>query len=181
WNGNRLDQVLDLIAANECTGAVAVPAQLARLIQAAEFRRYDLGSLRVVTNSGAKLPRSVAESVERLFGCTVQTIYGTSEAGATAMTRVTDSDEQRRNTVGRPLDGQEVRILDTEGGDVAPGEAGEVCWRGANKSYGFLNDADGTSKVWDEEGLLHSGDLGRIDAGGYLHIVGRKKDMIIRG
>jgi len=56
-----------------------------------------------------------------------------------------------------------------------------VCWRGANKSYGFLNDPEGTRKAWDEQGLLHSGDLGRIDDEGYLHIVGRKKDMIIRG
>jgi non-ribosomal peptide synthetase component E (peptide arylation enzyme) len=181
WNSNRLDQALELIAANACTVAVVVPAQLARLVQAADLHRYDLGPLRVVTNSGAKLPRSVAESVERLFGCTVQTIYGTSEAGATAMTRVDDTDAQRRNTVGQPLDGQEVRLLDAEGRDVSPGEVGEVCWRGANKSYGFLNDAEGTAKVWDADGLLHSGDLGRLEADGYLQIVGRKKDMIIRG
>jgi len=87
--------------------------QLAKLVQAADLHHHDLRALRVVTNSGAKLPSSVAESMERLFGCTIQSIYGTSEAGATAMTRVDDAVEKRRSTVGRPLDGQEVRILDS--------------------------------------------------------------------
>ncbi len=167
WNGKRLDEVLELIAHNGCTLAVAVPAQLAKLVQAQDIGAHDLSKLRVVTNSGAKLPPSVAEAVERLFDCTVQVIYGTSEAGATAMTRVDDSAEQRRATVGRPLDGQEVRILGDDGLPVVSGAPGEVCWRGANKSYGFLNDPDSTRRVWDDEG--------------YLHIVGRKKDMIIRG
>jgi non-ribosomal peptide synthetase component E (peptide arylation enzyme) len=181
WSGSRVDEALALIHRNACTLAVAVPAQLAQLVQSPHLDRYDLRSLRVVTNSGAKLPPSVAEALERLLGCTVQSIYGTSEAGATAMTRVDDPAERRRGTVGRPLDGQEVRILDAEGREVATGELGEVCWRGPNKSYGFLNDFEGTRKVWDDEGLLHSGDLGRIDDEGYLHIVGRKKDMIVRG
>jgi non-ribosomal peptide synthetase component E (peptide arylation enzyme) len=181
WSGHRLDEVFELMERNACTVAVAVPAQLAKLVQAADLHKYDLRSLRVVTNSGAKLPPSVAESVERLFGCTVQSIYGTSEAGATAMTWVDDPAARRRSTAGRRLDGQEIRILDADGSLVAPGGVGEVCWRGANKSYGFLNDPEGTAKVWDAEGFLHSGDLGRVDEDGYLHIVGRKKDMIIRG
>ncbi len=181
WNGKRLDEVLELVAHNGCTLAVAVPAQLAKLVQAQDIAAHDLSTLRVVTNSGAKLPPSVADAVERLFNCTVQVIYGTSEAGATAMTRVDDSTQQRRASVGRPLDGQEVRILGDDGLPVVPGAPGEVCWRGANKSYGFLNDPNSTRRVWDDEGFLHSGDLGRIDEQGYLHIVGRKKDMIIRG
>jgi non-ribosomal peptide synthetase component E (peptide arylation enzyme) len=181
WNGNRLDLVLETIERHACTLAVAVPAQLARLAQVGNVEKYDLRSLRVVTNAGAKLPASVAESIERRFGCTVQSIYGTSEAGASAMTSVDDPAHKRRSTVGRPLAGTEIRILGADGADVPPGEAGEVCWRGANKSYGFLHDPEGTRKVWDDEGLLHSGDLGRIDEDGYLQIVGRKKDMIIRG
>jgi non-ribosomal peptide synthetase component E (peptide arylation enzyme) len=97
------------------------------------------------------------------------------------MTSIGDPDEKRRNTVGRPLAGQQVRLLDDDGCEVGAGGIGEVCWRGANKSFGFLNDFEGTAKVWDAEGWMHSGDLGRIDEQGYLSIVGRKKDMIIRG
>jgi acyl-CoA synthetase (AMP-forming)/AMP-acid ligase II len=181
WSGHHLDQALELLEKHACTVAVAVPAQLAKLVQAPAIENYDFSALRVITNSGAKLPPSVAEAAEHLFGCKVQGIYGTSEAGATAMTRVTDPVEKRRSTVGLPLQGQEVRILAADGTVLGAGEAGEVCWRGANKSYGFLNDPDGSRKVWGEEGWLHSGDLGCLDTDGYLQIVGRKKDMIVRG
>jgi non-ribosomal peptide synthetase component E (peptide arylation enzyme) len=186
WSGSNLDAPLALIEKHRCTLAVVVPAQLAMLVGAPQLARYDVTSIRVITNAGAKLAPSVAESAERLFGhsslgCKVQSIYGTSEAGATAMTRVDDADEKRRATVGLPLDGQDVLILDEAGALVPSGAIGEVCWRGPNKSYGFLNDPDGSAKVWDEAGLLYSGDLGLIDAEGYLNIVGRKKDMIIRG
>jgi non-ribosomal peptide synthetase component E (peptide arylation enzyme) len=158
-----------------------VPAQLVRLVPAATQSARPVPRLRVITNAGAKLPPSVAEAAEHMFGCKVQSIYGTSEAGATSMTSIHDPDLKRRTTVGRPLMGQEVRIAAEDGSSRPDGEAGEVCWRGANKSYGFLNDAAGTAKVWDTDGWLHSGDLGLIDADGYLQIVGRKKDMIIRG
>jgi acyl-CoA synthetase (AMP-forming)/AMP-acid ligase II len=181
WSGQKIDQALDLLERHACTVAVAVPAQLAKLVQAPGLENYNFGALRVITNSGAKLPPSVAEAAERLFGCKVQGIYGTSEAGATAMTRIDDAVEKRRATVGLPLEGQEVQILADDGAVLGAGEVGEVCWRGANKSYGFLNDPEGSRKVWGEEGWLQSGDLGCLDADGYLHIVGRKKDMIIRG
>jgi len=181
WNAQRLDLVLELMARHRSSTAVMVPAQLAKLVQASELERHDLSRLRVITNAGAKLPESVAEAAERRFGCKVQGVYGISEAGATAMTRLDDSDVKRRTTVGRPLDGQELRILGADEAPLAAGEVGEVCWRGANKSYGFLNDAQGTSRLWDRDGFVRSGDLGRIDRDGYLQIVGRKKDMIIRG
>jgi non-ribosomal peptide synthetase component E (peptide arylation enzyme) len=181
WNGQRLDVAFDLITRHACTVAVVVPAQLAMLVQAPAAADFTTGTLRVVTNAGAKLPAAVVDAAERLFGCKVQGIYGTSEAGATAMTRLDDANEKRRSTVGRSMAGQEVAIFSDVGLRVAPGETGEVCWRGTNKSYGFLNDPAATSRVWDDEGFLHSGDLGHFDEEGYLQIVGRKKDMIIRG
>jgi acyl-CoA synthetase (AMP-forming)/AMP-acid ligase II len=72
-------------------------------------------------------------------------------------------------------------VRDDAGNPVGKNAVGEVCWRGANKTYGFLNDPEGTEAVWDASGWLNSGDLGTIDDEGYLRIVGRKKDMIIRG
>lgn len=181
WSGGEVDGVLDLIESHRCSIVVAVPAQLAKLIQASSLAGRDFSALRVITYSGAKLPASVAADVERLFGCIVQGIYGSSEAGATAMTRIDDPQDKRLHSVGRPVPDQEVRIVAEDGSSVAPREVGEVCWRGPNKSYGFLNDHEGSAQIWDAEGLMHSGDLGRIDEAGYLHIVGRKKDMIIRG
>lgn len=181
WNGANVEAALDLLERNACTIAVAVPAQLVKLVNVASTAKRKLRKLRVITNSGAKLPASVAEAAEHLFLCKVQSIYGSSEAGATAMTSITDSDSKRRNTVGRPLLGQQVKLIDDDGNEVGQGNPGEVCWRGANKSYGFLNDAEATARTWDAEGWMHSGDLGVLDGEGYLSIVGRKKDMIIRG
>src|SRR5258708_5366172 len=97
------------------------------------------------------------------------------------MTAVSDPQEKRLHTAGRALLGQELVIKDEAGNPVGRNQVGEVCWRGANKSFGFLNDPEGTSAVWDHAGWLNSGDLGTIDDEGYLRIVGRKKDMIIRG
>jgi non-ribosomal peptide synthetase component E (peptide arylation enzyme) len=181
WSGSNVQAALDLLVDNACTIAVAVPAQLVKLVNAAASTDRELCKLRVITNSGAKLPASVAEAAERLFSCKVQSIYGSSEAGATAMTSISDPDDKRRRTVGRPLAGQQVRLIADDSAEVAPGAVGEVCWRGANKSFGFLNDFEATAQVWDAEGWMHSGDLGQIDEDGYLSIVGRKKDMIIRG
>ncbi|MGI4815441.1 MAG: class I adenylate-forming enzyme family protein [Janthinobacterium lividum] len=181
WSAAQMSEPLELIKRYGCTVAVVVPAQLAKLVQEATRHDYGITTLRVITNAGAKLPASVAEAAEQVFGCKVQSIYGTSEAGATAMTRVDDADSKRRGTVGQPLAGQEVKIIDDAGTALRIGEIGEVCWRGSNKSYGFLNDAENTLRVWGTHGWLHSGDLGFIDAAGYLNIAGRKKDMIIRG
>ena len=181
WNGSRVDQALRFLERYACTTAVVVPAQLTKLVHAAAAGPHNIKTLRVITNSGAKLPPSVAEAGERVFGCRVQGIYGTSEAGATAMTRLDDADDKRRTSVGRILEGQEVRIWSDHGQVLASGEVGEVCWRGTNKSFGFLNDLEGTRQAWAEGGWLHSGDLGYLDSDGYLFIVGRKKDMIIRG
>jgi non-ribosomal peptide synthetase component E (peptide arylation enzyme) len=181
WSADRIDEAIRLIQNHACTYAVAVPAQLAKIVQLEGLSSFDLSHLKLITYAGAKLPPSVAEATEKLLGCVVQSSYGTSEAGSTTMTRADDPPESRHYSVGRPLRGQAVSILDTAGRPVSAGQAGEVCWRGPNKSYGFLNDPDGTRNVWDAEGLFHSGDLGRFDESGNLHITGRIKDMIIRG
>ncbi len=181
WSGSRIDEVLELLEKNGCTSATVVPAQLAKIVQHAGIKKHDLSKLRVITNAGAKLLPSVALDAEQLLACIVQSCYGTSEAGATTMTCVVDSATKRHTTVGKPVQGQQVFILNGKGESTAQGVVGEVCWKGANKSFGFLNDDVATRKVWDSEGLFHSGDLGKMDDEGYLHIVGRKKDMIIRG
>jgi acyl-CoA synthetase (AMP-forming)/AMP-acid ligase II len=164
-----------------CTYAVVIPTQLTKLIAVPDLGNFDLSRLRLITNSGAKLPAPVAERAEALFNAKIQSIYGCSEAGAATMTSVRDPRDKRINTAGRALLGQELVVRDDAGNPVGKNAVGEVCWRGANKTYGFLNDPEGTEAVWDASGWLNSGDLGTIDDEGYLRIVGRKKDMIIRG
>jgi acyl-CoA synthetase (AMP-forming)/AMP-acid ligase II len=181
WKGSNPEEALHLIEQHGCTYAVVVPAQLAKLIAIPDVNKYDLRHLRLITNSGAKLPAPVAEAAESLFHSKIQSVYGCSEAGAATMTSVSDPPEKRFHTAGRALLGQELVIKDEAGNPVERNQIGEVCWRGANKTFGFLNDPESTSTVWDAAGWLNSGDLGTMDNEGYLRIVGRKKDMIIRG
>jgi non-ribosomal peptide synthetase component E (peptide arylation enzyme) len=181
WKGSNPEEALHLIEQHGCTYAVVVPTQLAKLIAIPDVHKYDLRHLRLITNSGAKLPAPVAEAAESLFHSKIQSVYGCSEAGAATMTAVSDPPEKRFHTAGRALLGQELVIKDEAGNPVERNHIGEVCWRGAHKTFGFLNDPESTRTVWDAAGWLNSGDLGTIDDDGYLRIVGRKKDMIIRG
>jgi len=180
WNGKHPEESFALIEKHRCTFAVVIPTQLVKMIRSPLVGKYDLSSLRFISNAGAKLRPSDAETAEKIFGCPVQTVYGATDSGVPTMTRTIDPAKKRR-TAGRVLPGEELKIL-REDGSLAPvGEAGEVLWRGANSSYGYLTGNSEIDKAWDSEGWYHSGDLGTLDADGYLTIVGRKKDMIIRG
>lgn len=181
WDGNNPEKALALIAEHGCTGAIVIPTQLAKLMASGQLEKFDLSRLRFITYAGAKLSEAMAEKAENLLNCRIQTVYGATDGGVPTMTSIDDPEDKRFGTVGRQLPGQELRILDDGGMQLGPGEPGEVCWRGANKSFGYLNDPEGTESVWSEEGFYHSGDIGVIDKEGYLRIVGRKKDMIIRG
>jgi hypothetical protein len=111
----------------------------------------------------------------------VQAVYGASDGGVPVMTRTTDPTEKRRTTVGRPVPLTDLRILDADLNDAAPGEPGEVVWRSPTKSHGYLNDPARTEEMFWSEGYYRSGDIGVVDSDGYLRIVGRAKDVIIRG
>jgi non-ribosomal peptide synthetase component E (peptide arylation enzyme) len=171
---------LALIAGERCTYVTAVPTQLIDLLEVA-VEEADLSSLTRVNNAGAPLPAAVAEQVEARMGCRVQTIYGATDGGVPTMTAVTDSEAQRWTSVGRVQPGQEVRLTGPDGATVGAGETGEIWWRGATKSYGYLNQPYYDAAAFTADGWFRSGDLGTIDADGFLHIVGRCKDMILRG
>lgn len=180
WDGNNPGFALDLMVEHAATYVVLIPTQLVKLVSAQREQPRRIPSLRFISNAGAKLADSVAEEAEQLFNCVIQTIYGATDGGVPVMTS-TDDPTQKRRTAGKLLEGAEMRLLRDDGSDAAAGEPGEVVWRGANGGFGYLNDPEGTATVWDEEGWYHSGDMGMLDADGYLFIVGRKKDMIIRG
>ena len=179
WNGSDPGEALRLIAAHQCTYAVVIPTQLVKMVQCASAQPIDCSSLRFITYAGARLSDSIAAEAERLFGCPVQCVYGASDAGVPTMVTLRDAPEKRR-TSGRVLAHEEVKLIDADGAEVKRGDAGEVCWRGANSGYGYLNDhkSEASGK---HDGWHHSGDIGRFDDEGFLSIVGRKKDMIIRG
>lgn len=170
---------LDLLARERCTYATAIPTQLVMLLDL-DLEAVDLSAFTRFNNAGAPLPPLVAEEIERRMGCRVQNVYGTTDGGVPTMTTIADSDWARWNTVGKVCTGEEIELRAPDGTVVASGETGEVFWRGANKTWGYLNQPDYDDTNWDPQGWYRSGDLGCFEDG-YLRIVGRAKDMILRG
>lgn len=170
---------LDLIVTEGATYATAIPTQMVMLLPLA-LESADLSRFTRFNNAGAPLPASTARELEERMGCRVQSIYGSTDGGVPVMTSVDDDDEVRRTTVGAICAGVDVRLVGADGAALAAGEAGEVCWRDA-KSYGYLNQPDYDAVAFDAERWFHSGDVGRFDERGNLRIVGRIKDMILRG
>lgn len=175
-------QALALLQQHRCSYAVAIPAQMTKLVPALE----QLGAacpptLRCFTNAGAPLSLATAQKVEHFLACRVQSIYGSTDGGVPTMTDLDDPDDKRLRTVGRVVPYADLSILDEAGHLLGPGLSGEVIWRGADKSWGYLGADDQTAQTFTAEGYYKSGDLGYLDEGGYLHITGRIKDMILRG
>ena len=172
---------LRLLAAERATIATAVPTQIVKLLQEPGAETAELPLLRVVTNAGAPMPADAAAQLERGWGCRIQTVYGATDGGVPLMTRIDDPAEKRRRTVGRPLPLTDLKLVDPAMAEVAAGEPGELLWRSPTKSFGYLNDPERTEQAFWGEGYYRSGDLGQADEDGYFRIVGRAKDMIIRG
>lgn len=171
---------IDLIEREQCTYATAIPTQMTMLLSL-PLESRDLSRFGRFNNAGAPLPPPVAAELEERMGCRIQSIYGTTDGGVPVMVSIDDPQDKRRATVGRVCHGMELGLMAADGSRVPEGEVGEICWRGASKSYGYLNQPDYDAAAWDAEGFFHSGDLGEIDADGYLRVVGRSKDMILRG
>ena len=172
---------MELIQAERATTATAVPAQVLKMLQDDAIGGYDFSALRVFTNAGAALPPHAAQRLEEVFSCFAHTVYGATDGGTAAMTSATDPPAKRFTTVGQISAHTEVRLLDALGKQVEAGQIGEIAWRSPTKSYGYLNEPERTEAAFDAEGFYHSGDLGQVDGEGYLSIVGRSKDLIIRG
>ncbi|BBY40130.1 cyclohexanecarboxylate-CoA ligase [Mycobacterium mantenii] len=170
---------LDLIVRERVTYATAIPTQLVMMLDL-DLESADLSAFTRFNNAGAPLPPRVAEEIERRMGCVVQNVYGTTDGGVPTMTTVHDSEWARWNTVGKICAGEELELRAPDGTLVIPGDTGEVFWRGANNTWGYLNQADYDKANWDTDGWYRSGDLGCVQDG-YLRIVGRAKDMILRG
>ncbi|GAA1023637.1 MULTISPECIES: class I adenylate-forming enzyme family protein [Amycolatopsis] len=173
----RADYFFDTIERVRPTFFSAVPAIYARLAGLPETVRPDTSSLRLVVCGAAPMPAELIECVEQRFGVVVVEGYGLSE-GSCASTLNPLAGPRKPGTVGRPLPGQEVALMDPEG-RLTDGP-GEVVVRGPNVMRGYLNRPEATAATI-VDGWLHTGDVGRFDEDGYLVLVDRIKDMIIRG
>jgi long-chain acyl-CoA synthetase len=169
-------RTLALMQREAITWLPAVPTMLAAW--AAEPGAPSFPALRWVLSAGAPLADETARRAEARLGTSVRQGYGLTEA--TFCTINAPPDARVLGSVGKPVWGVEVRVVDAEGRDVAPGSDGEVVVRGHNAMTGYLHDAEASAEIW-RAGFLHSGDVGRFDAQGRLTIVDRLKDLIIRG
>jgi acyl-CoA synthetase (AMP-forming)/AMP-acid ligase II len=176
------EKEFQLIQDEKVTILGGVPTHYAMRLRVTDPERFDLSSLRLAFVSGAPCPLEILTSVKRQFGLRMQNGYGLTEVSG-AITSITpdDDDEKREVTVGRPLPGVDLAIMDSANSVLPPGQIGEIVVKGDVVMKGYWNRPDEDKKVFDEKGYLHTGDIGKLDEDGYLVIVGRKKEMFIRG
>lgn len=177
-----VDDVLRTVSSERIEVLPGPPALYQSILDHPERARFDLSSLRIAVTGSADIPVELIRRMrEELPFRKIITGYGLTEAGTVTGTAPEDDFETIATTVGRARPGLEIRIADDAGREFAAGEAGEVLVRGYSVMRGYLDDPDETARAIDPDGWLHTGDLGVLDARGYLRIVGRKKDMYIVG
>ncbi len=183
--GPRFDaiEVLEAVSEERCTGLYGVPTMFIAVL-GEDIGRYEVASLRTGIMAGSPCPVEVMRRVVHDLHMPEVTIcYGMTETSPVSTQSLPDDDlDHRVSTVGTVHPHVEVKIIDPESGTtLKQGEAGELCTRGYSVMLGYWNDPGRTAEAIDAEGWLHSGDLATMDADGYVNIVGRRKDMIIRG
>ncbi len=156
-----------------------VPTMFGALLHHPEREGYDTSTLRICLTGGAAMPVEVLRGFEDAFGAMVLEGYGLSETSPVACFNHPDRGP-KPGSIGTPLEGVEMKVVDEDGAEVAQGEVGEIVIRGHNIMKGYWQRPDATEEAM-RGGWFHSGDLGRIDEDGFFFIVDRKKDMIIRG
>ena len=178
------DLVLRAVETERCTALYGVPTMFIAELAHAEFERFDLSSLRTGVMAGSPCPVEVMKQCIEMMNMNEVTIcYGMTETSpVSTQTLPTDSIHHRTATVGRVHPHVEIRIADPETGSTLPrGATGEFCTRGYSVMTGYWNDDEKTKQAIDSEGWMHTGDLAIMDEDGYANIVGRIKDMVIRG
>jgi fatty-acyl-CoA synthase len=176
--------VLKAVEKEHCTALHGVPTMFIAELEALKTTDYSIQTLRKGIMAGSPCPVEVMKQVIQKMGMEEVTIaYGQTESSPViTQTRIDDSLERRVSTVGRNLDGVEVKIVDPATGEtLPPGKQGELCARGYSIMAGYYNMPEATAQAIDSEGWLHTGDLAVMDEEGYCNITGRLKDMIIRG
>jgi acyl-CoA synthetase (AMP-forming)/AMP-acid ligase II len=177
----RARGALELLARERMTTVAGVPTQLALMLRDPEFDRFDLSSVQYIVAGGGPVTPGLAEEARRRFGAALSTRYSCTEAGIGLGTAFDDPVEDAIVSVGRPHPSVDLAVRDAEGGDVAPDEIGEVCLRSPAVMSGYWRDPEQTRAALTADGFVRTGDLGRIDDRGRLRLVGRSKEMYVRG
>jgi cyclohexanecarboxylate-CoA ligase len=173
---------LERIAKFRCTGSVTATTFLQTLLTVYDPDQHDASSLRFWTSAGAPIPGAfVAEAQRTLPDMRVLSLYGRSENLCTTLCSIDDDPERSVTSDGRAAPGQEVRVVDEHGDEVPRGTEGDIAFRGASNLLGYIGQPAATAEMFTADGFSKSGDLGVMDAGGYVRVTGRLKDIVIRG
>lgn len=174
-------KALEVIERDAVTIFEGVPTMYSALLSvAAETTPDAVRTLRTCVSGGAALPVQILTDFEKAYGCQVLEGYGLSESSPAASFNHPNS-PRKVGSIGTPIEGVEMRVVDIEGAELAWGETGEIQIRGHNVMAGYWNLPEATTAAITADGWLNTGDVGRIDADGYFYVVDRTKDMIIRG
>lgn len=175
-------EALDLVERHGATVHYGVPSVFVTELHEQRRNPRDLSSLRTGLVAGAPVGKDVITEVEENLCPDLRVAYSVTEASSTVcVTRTDDPEEKRHHTVGRPIPGTRVRILGEDGKELPEESLGEVAVQGPGVMRGYYRQPMETARVFDEDGYLRTGDLGILDEDGYIHLVGRSREVIIRG
>jgi long-chain acyl-CoA synthetase len=175
WNTRRAFETIQELGVSRFA---VVPTMLTDMLELPDRERFDVSSLKVVWSGGAGLPLELRRQFERTFDCRITDGYALTECNGSAVV-YWDGDAFRPGSVGRAMPDVELRIVDDEGRDLPAGAAGEVLIRSDTLMLGYWRNDEATQTTI-RDGWLHSGDVGQLDADGFLYLIGRKKDLIIK-
>ena len=173
-------KALEIIERDKVSVFEGVPTMYSAMLEVGNRGSYDTSTLRVCASGGASMPVELMRGFEAAFGCTILEGYGLSETSPVASFNQPDR-ERKVGSIGTPIAGVEMKVVDDAGAQRPTGEVGEIVIRGHNVMKGYWRNPQATAEAIDTEGWFRSGDLAVVDGDGYFFIVDRKKDMIIRG
>jgi len=175
--------VLELIESYHAKAMLGVPTMLIALNEHPDFLTCDLSSVEALCSGGSAVPGALVQKLEEQLNAPFTIVFGQTECSPVAsMTRCDDTVEDKTFTLGGPMPGVEVKIVDPESGELLPiNTLGEYCTRGYHVMKEYFEMPEATANTLDEDGWLHTGDLCSMDDRGYCKVEGRLKDMIIRG
>jgi acyl-CoA synthetase (AMP-forming)/AMP-acid ligase II len=176
------ERLLTLVASERITHLGGPPTAIVAILALPSLRTHDLSSLRFYVTAGASCPVSLLHQVRRDIGCTIIEAYGMTECGWIAATAADDDPDEVASSVGLPYPGMEICLLDPKSeSDMPAGEPGEIAMRGPMVCVGYYGNPELNRTVFTADGWFRSGDLGFLDEGGRIRIVGRSKDLIKHG
>jgi long-chain acyl-CoA synthetase len=174
------EKALEIIDRDRVTIFQGVPTMYSAMLAADARERVDVSCLRLCMSGGSAMPVEVMRRFEDEFDCKVLEGYGLSETSPVASFNHPDR-ERKPGSIGTPIEGVEMKVVDDDGNEVPTGEVGEIAIRGHNIMKGYWNRPDATEEVLDSDGWFRTGDMAKVDEDGYFFIVDRKKELIIRG